>query len=335
MRAIIIEAKDSGPRFTQSADEAALLGPADVPADGEGQVDLDVLFSSLNYKDAMALAGRGIARTFPLVPGIDIVGRVTASRAQSWREGDLVVLNGDGIGESRHGGFATRARVRPDALVRLPETISPARAAAIGTAGFTAMLAVLRLEDAGLLPGDGDVLVTGASGGAGSLAIALLAGRGFRVIASTGRPEENAGYLRGLGAAEIIDREVLGSEVGRPLQSARFAGAIDGVGSTTLANVLAQTRWGGTVAAYGLAQGHDLPTSVMPFILRGVTLAGVNSVDAPLPLRQRAWDALAEELDLDLLDSLTSTIGLSETIQAGERLLAGRSRGRVVVDVAG
>lgn len=328
MRAVIIESKDADPRLVENAD------PALLDAVDEASVDVDVLFSSLNYKDGMALGGRGIARTFPLIPGIDLVGRVTASQAPGWEAGDLVVLNGDGIGESRHGGFATRARVRPDALVRLPEGISPERAAAIGTAGFTAMLAVLRLEDAGVSPEDGDVLVTGASGGAGSIAIALLAGRGHRVVASTGRGGENADYLRSLGAANLIDREELGGEPGRPMQSQRWAAAIDGVGSTTLANVLAQTRWGGTVAAYGLAQGPDLPTTVLPFILRHVTLAGVNSVDAPLPLRRRAWDALEQELDLDLLDSMTSTIGLSEVIGAGQRILEGGVRGRTVVDTA-
>ncbi|MCT1775943.1 MDR family oxidoreductase [Brachybacterium sp. p3-SID957] len=335
MRAVIIESKGSEPRLVEDAEESLLATGQDADSDAAGAtVELDVLASSYNYKDGMAIAGKGIARTFPLIPGIDLVGRVTGSGAGGWDAGDLVVLNGSGIGESRHGGFATRARVRPDALVRLPAGISPERAAAIGTAGFTAMLAVLRLEDAGLAPDDGDVLVTGASGGAGSIAIALLAGRGYRVVASTGRGSENQEYLRRLGAAELIDRAGLGGEVGKPLQSQRFAGAIDGVGSTTLANVLAQTRWGGTVAAYGLAQGPDLPATVLPFILRHVTLAGVNSVEAPLPLRERAWDALSQELDLELLDSMTSTIGLSEVIGHAQRILDGQVRGRTVVDVA-
>src|SRR5699024_3344793 len=281
MRAILIESEGAAPRLLEDADESLL----------SGDVALDVLATGLNYKDGMALAGKGIARTHPLIPGIDLVGRVTESTgpaAERFSAGDLVVLNGAGIGESRHGGFATRARVRPDALVCLPATLSPERAAAIGTAGFTAMLAVLRLEDAGLTLVDGDVLVTGASGGAGSIAIALLAGRGHRVIALTGRGREHGEYLRSLGAAEIVDRRELSEEPGRPLQSQRFAGAVDGVGSTTLANVLAQTTWGGTVAAYGLAQGPDLPATVLPFILRGVTLAGINSVECPLPLRERA-----------------------------------------------
>jgi len=323
MRAILIDSEGAAPRLLEEADEALL----------DGEVALDVEFSSLNYKDGMALAGQGIARTHPLIPGIDLVGTVTGSADARFSPGDAVVLNGDGLGESRHGGFATRARVGPDALVRLPASLTPHRAAAIGTAGFTAMLAVLRLEDAGLTPVDGDVLVTGASGGAGSIAIALLAGRGHRVIALTGRGREHGEYLRSLGAAEIVDRRELSEEPGRPLQSQRFAGAVDGVGSTTLANVLAQTTWGGTVAAYGLAQGPDLPATVLPFILRGVTLAGINSVECPLPLRERAWAALAEELDPALLDSMTTTIGLGDALPAAKRILAGGVRGRTVVEV--
>ena len=323
MRAILIDSEGAAPRLDEDADESLL----------SGDVELDVLASSLNYKDGMALAGTGIARTHPLIPGIDLVGRVTGSASDRFSAGDLVILNGDGIGESAHGGFATRARVRPDALVRLPAELSAERAAAIGTAGFTAMLAVLRLEDAGLTPEAGDVLVTGASGGAGSLAVALLAGRGHRVIASTGRGQENEEYLRDLGAAELLDRRELSEDAGRPLLSQRFAAAIDGVGSTTLASVLAQTAWGGTVAAYGMAQGPDLPTTVLPFILRGVTLAGINSVECPLPLRERAWDALARELDVELLDSMTTSIGLSEVLDHAAPILAGQVRGRTVVEV--
>ena len=324
MRAVLIDSEGAAPRLVDDADESLLSGDA----------ELDVLLSSYNYKDGMALAGKGIARAHPLIPGIDLVGRVTGSQDERFSAGDLVVLNGDGIGESHHGGFATRARVRADALVRLPADLSPEHAAAIGTAGFTAMLAVLRLEDTGITPEAGDVLVTGASGGAGSIAIALLAGRGHRVIASTGRGEENGEYLRELGAAEVIDRRELSEEPGRPLQSQRFAAAVDGVGSTTLANILAQTAWGGTVAAYGLVQGPDLSTTVLPFILRGITLAGVNSVEAPLPLRERAWEALARELDTELLDSITTSIGLSEVIPYAERILSGGVRGRTVVDVS-
>ncbi|MEE1651516.1 MDR family oxidoreductase [Brachybacterium sp. J144] len=323
MRAILIESEGATPRLLEDADESLL----------DGAVAVDVEYSSLNYKDGMALAGRGIVRRHPLIPGIDLVGTVTESADGRFAPGDAVVLNGDGIGETRHGGFATRARVRPDALVHLPESISPARAAAIGTAGFTAMLAVHRLEDAGLTPDDGDVLVTGASGGAGSIAVALLAARGHRVVAATGRQEENGELLRALGAAEVIDRDELLAADGRPLQSQRWAAAVDGVGSATLANVLAQTRWGGTVAAYGLAQGPDLPTTVLPFILRQVTLAGVNSVDAPRAARERAWAGLAAELDLALLDSLTATVGLAGVLPLAERILAGQVSGRTVVDV--
>ncbi|MCS5717491.1 oxidoreductase [Herbiconiux sp. CPCC 205763] len=301
---------------------------------GEHPVDLDVLYSSLNFKDGLALLGRpGVVREWPLVPGIDIVGRVTASASDRFEPGDLVVLNGDGIGEHRHGGFATRARVRPDALVPLPNGISPAQAAAIGTAGFTAMIAALALQDNGVLPGAGEVVVTGAAGGVGSVAIALLAGRGYSVVASTGRAEEQGDYLKSLGAARLIDRSVL-AEPGRPLQSQTWAGAIDSVGSHTLANLLAQTNYGGTVVACGLAQGGDLPTSVMPFILRSVTLTGANSVEAPLALRERAWTDLAAELDLDALATMTTTIGLDQVLDAADRILAGEVRGRTVVDLS-
>jgi acrylyl-CoA reductase (NADPH) len=301
---------------------------------GDEAVDLEVLASSINYKDGLALLGRpGVVREWPLIPGIDIVGRVTASRSPRFGAGDLVVLNGDGIGEFRHGGLATAARVRPDALVALPSAISPERAAAIGTAGFTAMIAVLALEDAGVRPDDGEVLVTGSAGGVGSVAISLLAGRGYRVVASSGRVDELGGYLEGLGASRVIDRGPLGDAGGRPLQSQTWAAAIDSVGSHTLANVLAQTNYGGTVVACGLAQGPDLPATVMPFILRSVTLTGANSVEAPLALRDRAWTDLARELDLTALDSMTTTIGLGEVMGVAESILAGKVRGRTVVDV--
>ncbi len=324
MRAIVVEEQGAEPRVVEELEEGGLL---------DGPVELDVLYSSYNYKDGLALAGRGIVRSWPLVPGIDLVGRVTASHAEGWAEGDQAVLNGDGLGEYRHCGFATRARVRPDALVRLPETISPLHAAAIGTAGFTAMLSVLALEDAGVAPDAGEILVTGAAGGVGSVAISLLAGRGYRVVASTGRAEEQGEYLAGLGAARLIDRRELSDEVGKPLQEQRWAGAIDSVGSTTLANVLAQTAYGGAVAACGLAQGADLPVTVLPFILRGVTLTGANSVDAPRALRQRAWDALASEIDRELLDGMTETIGLGDALAYADEILAGLVRGRTVVDV--
>ncbi|KAB1643148.1 MDR family oxidoreductase [Gulosibacter chungangensis] len=328
MRAVVIEAKGEQARIVEG-DEVELL--AAVAEDAT--VELDVSYSSYNYKDGMAIAGRGILRNFPAIPGIDIVGVVTKSGSSDWSVGDEVVLNGDGIGELLPGGFATRARVRPDALVRLPMGISAHRAAAIGTAGFTAMIAALKLEDGGVRPEDGDVLVTGAAGGVGSIAIAVLASAGFRVIASSGRKDAQGDYLRWLGASEVIDRRELSEEIAKPLQSERWAGAIDSVGSTTLVNVLAQTKYDGVVAACGLAQGPDLLGTVLPYILRGVTLTGANSVNAPRELRERAWAALAERLDLEKLDALTQTIGLAETNPYASQILAGQVRGRTVVDV--
>ncbi len=311
-------------------DERATGGP-DGPADGE--VALDVLYSSVNYTDGMLLGGRpGIACTSPLVAGIDAVGTVAASGSNAFSPGDLVVLNGAGLGESRDGGLAERVRVPAASLVRVPAGFSAARAAAVGTAGFTAMLSVLALERGGLEPGSGDVLVTGAGGGVGSVAVALLARLGHRVVASTGRVDELGDRLRALGAADVIDRSELGGP-GKPLQSVRWAGAVDSVGSATLVNVLAQTRWGGVVTAAGLAQGPDLPGTVLPFILRAVTLAGINSVEAPAALREEAWARLATDLDPALLDAITTTVPLDGAIAAGERILAGASSGRVVVDV--
>jgi len=323
MRAVVIEAKGEAARVAE-LDEQSFL---------QGEVRLEVLYSSYNYKDGLAIAGSpGVASSWPLIPGIDIVGRVTESASPQWSPGELVVLNGDGIGESRHGGFATRAAVRPDALVHLPETISPLHAAAIGTAGFTSMIAVLALEDAGVGTDDGPILVTGAAGGVGSVAISLLAGRGYTVVAASGRIETQREYLTGLGAAELLDRAELSEQLGKPLQRMRWAGAVDSAGSITLANVLAQTAYGGTVVACGLAQGADLPVTVLPFILRDVTLTGANSVDAPLALRRRAWRALADELDPAQLDEMTSVIGLEQTIPYAQEILAGRVRGRTVVD---
>lgn len=299
---------------------------------GEGDVVVDVAWSSLNYKDGMALAGDpGIVRTAPLVPGIDLVGTVAESSSADWSPGDQVLLNGAGIGESRHGGFAEQAVVDGGSLVAVPPGISPRQAAAVGTAGFTAMLSVLRLER-DVRPGDGEVVVTGAAGGVGSVAIALLSGLGYSVTASSGRAAEQRDYLTGLGASTVVDRNELAGP-GRPVQSARWAGGVDSVGSHTLANVLAQTAWGGTVAACGLAQGSDLPTTVLPFILRNVTLAGVNSVDAPVELRREAWRRLASDLDLDLLDGLTTEIALADVVEHGPRIVEGAVRGRVVVDV--
>lgn len=298
-----------------------------------GEVTIDVDYSSVNYKDGLAIQGRpGVARVWPLIPGIDLVGTVSHSRDERWMRGDPVILNGAGLGENRHGGLAERARVSGDALVRLPSSVSALQAAAVGTAGFTAMLSVLALERAGVAPDAGDVLVTGATGGVGSVAVALLAARGFRVHASTGRVDELGDYLRRLGAAEVLDRASL-SEPGKPLQAARWAAAVDSVGSITLANVLAQTRYGGSVTACGLAQGSDLPTTVMPFILRGVTLLGVNSVEAPRALREQAWERLAADLDLGLLDAMTTEIGLEDAFHAAESILAGQLHGRTVVNV--
>lgn len=297
---------------------------------GEGDVIVDVEYSSLNFKDGMALqADPGVMRINPLVPGIDLVGRVASSEDPRWNIGDPVIVNGFGIGETHNGGYAERARVSGDWLVPRPLAISSERAAAIGTAGFTAMLAVLALERADAT--GGDLLVTGAAGGVGSTAIAILAKLGHRITASTGRPEE-AEYLRGLGAAEIIDRGPLG-EPGRPLQKELWSGAIDSVGGQTLVNVLAQTRYGGAVAACGLAQSAELPGTVLPFILRGVSLAGINSVFAPAALRAQAWQRLATDLDFDLLDAMTTTIALSQVEDAAKQILAGRVRGRTVVAV--
>ena len=299
----------------------------------DGDVTVAVEFSSINYKDGLALMGKpGVARVWPLIAGIDLVGTVESSNDPRWVAGDRVILNGAGIGESHHGGLAERARVSGASLVRLPEGVSASRAAAIGTAGFTAMLAVLALERGGVTPESGDVLVTGAAGGVGSIAITLLHARGYRVVASTGRAEELGDYLHGLGAAELLDRNTI-SAAGKPLQTQRWAGAIDSVGSHTLANILAQTNQGGVVASCGLAQGADLPTTVMPFILRAVTLAGINSVEAPLALREEAWRRLADDLDFDLLDGLTEVIALEESFDAAERILAGQVHGRTVVDV--
>jgi acrylyl-CoA reductase (NADPH) len=297
---------------------------------GEGDVTVDVDFSSLNFKDAMALNGRpGVAKINPLIPGIDLVGRVAASDDDRWAVADRVIVNGWGIGEDHNGGLSERARVKGDWLVALPDAISAQRAAAIGTAGFTAMLALLALERADAV--GGDILVTGAAGGVGSVTIAILAELGYRPVASTGRLDESD-YLRSLGAVDVIDRTPLG-EKGRPMQSARWSGAVDSVGGQTLANVLAQVEYGGTVASCGLAASADLPATVLPFILRGITLTGINSVYAPRVLREEAWVRLATDLDLDVLDGMTTTIGLSDAIDYSSRLLDGAVRGRTVVDV--
>jgi len=297
-----------------------------------GEVTIAVEYSTVNYKDALALSGRSpVIRTFPMIPGIDLAGVVERSSHAGIVPGDRVLLNGYGLSQTHHGGYAQRARVPGNWLVKVPDAFSTRDAMAIGTAGYTAMLSVLALEHGGLTPAHGEILVTGANGGAGSIAIALLSGLGYRVLSSTGRLEE-ADYLKDLGAAEVIDRHTL-SEPGAPIGKERWAGAIDSVGSHTLANVLAQTRYRGVVAAFGLAQGADLPGSVLPFILRNVTLAGIDSVNAPLPVRQQAWARLATDLDLGKLARTTRVVGLAEVPAVATQVLEGKVQGRTVVDV--
>ena len=298
----------------------------------EGEVRVNVAFSTLNYKDGLAITGKSpVVRKFPMVPGIDFAGTVAESSDARFKVGDAVVLNGWGVGESHWGGLAQQARVKADWLVPMPAGLDAGQCMAIGTAGYTSMLCVMALQAQGVKPTDGPVLVTGANGGVGSIAIALLARLGFEVHASTGRVDE-AGHLRHLGATEIVERATL-SAPGKPLQKERWAAAVDSVGSYTLANVCASLRYGGTVAACGLAQGMDLPASVAPFILRGVTLAGVDSVQAPYARRVEAWRRLASELPLDLLESNTETIGLGDAVTLAPRLLAGQVRRRVQVDM--
>ena len=297
-----------------------------------GDVTIAVDYSTVNYKDALAVTGRAeIMRRFPLIAGIDFAGTVESSAYPGIAAGDRVVANGWGLSQNHHGGYAQKARVKGEWLVKLPDAFSTRDAMAIGTAGYTAMLCVLALEHGGLTPSSGDILVTGANGGVGSIAIALLSHLGYRVVASTGRPDEGD-YLRGLGAAEIIDRRAL-SEAGAPIAGEKWAGAVDSVGSHTLANVLAQTRYRGVVAACGLAQGAGLPASVLPFILRNVTLAGIDSVNAPQAVRVEAWTRLARDLDLDKLARTTRVVGLADVPAVAERMLAGQVQGRTVVDV--
>ncbi len=299
----------------------------------EGDTVVDVEYSTVNYKDGLAITNRSpIVRDWPMVPGIDFAGRVASTSGSAVAEGARVVLNGWGVGETHWGGLAQRARVDGGWLVELPDSISTHDAMAIGTAGYTAMLCVLELEEHGVTPEQGPVLVTGAAGGVGSTAVAILDTLGFEVHASTGRPAEGD-YLRGLGAAVIVDRAELSDPVSRPLDKGRWAGAVDAVGSHTLANVLASTLDNGCVAACGLAQGMDLSTSVAPFILRGVTLAGVNSVSVPLARRQLCWQRLASDLPLDRLASMITGVGLADVPAVAEQILAGEVRGRVVVDV--
>ena len=307
------------------------LDEAQLPA---GDVLVQVSHSTLNYKDALAITGKApVVRSYPMVPGIDLAGMVVESSDQRYRPGDPVLLNGWGVGESHWGGLAQRARVKADWLLPLPGGMTPSQAMAIGTAGYTAMLCVMALQQNGVATDHGPVLVTGANGGVGSIAIALLSRLGFTVHAATGRPHE-ADHLKALGASEVIDRSTLNAP-GKPLQKERWAAAIDSVGSHTLVNVCAGIKYGGVVAACGLAQGMDFPGTVAPFILRGVTLAGVDSVMAPYARRAKAWDRLAREMPHDLLARNTETIGLADAPAVAARLLAGEVRGRVVVDVNG
>ena len=299
----------------------------------DGDVTVRVEYSTVNYKDGLALTGKApVVRTWPLTPGIDFAGVVETSDHAGFKSGDRVVLNGWGVGETHHGGYAGKARVKGEWLVKLPDALSTAEAMAIGTAGYTSMLSVMALEALGVTPDKGDILVTGAAGGVGSVAIALLAKLGYRVVASSGRKATEGDYLTGLGAAEIIDRAEL-SAPGRPLGRERWAGTIDAVGSHTLANALGQTRYGGAVAACGLAQGMDLPASVAPFILRGVTLTGIDSVMAPKVKREEAWARLARDLDLAKLAAMRVEATLADVPALGADITDGKVRGRVVVDV--
>lgn len=301
----------------------------------DGDVTVRVEHSTINFKDGLAITGRSpVVRAWPLIPGIDFAGVVEASSHGEFKAGDRVVLNGWGVGETHHGGYAQRARVKGDWLVSLPDGLTTAQAMAIGTAGYTSMLCVLGLERQGVRPDAGDILVTGAAGGVGSVAIALLAKLGYRVVASSRRKESEGDYLRGLGAAEVIDAAEFQGPA-RPLGKERWAGAVDAVGSHTLANVISQTRYGGAVTACGLAQGLDLPASVAPFILRGVVLAGIDSVMRPKPDRIEAWSRLARDLDLGKLEAMTSTAALTDLPRLAPEILDGKVRGRVVIDLGG
>jgi acrylyl-CoA reductase (NADPH) len=298
----------------------------------EGDVTVRVEYSALNYKDGLAVTGKApVVRRFPMIAGVDLAGTVERSSHPQWKVGDKVICTGWGMGETHLGAYAEKARVKGDWLVRLPESMSTREAMAIGTAGFTAGLAVLALEKHGLTPKDGPVVVTGAAGGVGSVATAVLSKLGYRVIASTGRMSE-AGYLRGLGAAEVIDRGEL-SGPAKPLAKERWAGGVDSVGSTTLANVLSMTKYRGAITACGLAAGMDLPTSVAPFILRGVCLLGIDSVMCPIELRKTAWSWLASDLDRGKLTDITHEIGLDQVVDAAAKILAGQVRGRIVVKI--
>jgi acrylyl-CoA reductase (NADPH) len=323
-KALVIEKSEAGQEIgLRPFDEAALM---------DGDVTVRVSHSTLNYKDGLAITGKApVVRRFPMIPGIDLAGTVETSAHPAFKPGDAVILNGRGLGETHLGAYAEKARVKGDWLIPLPAGLSAAQAMAIGTAGYTAMLCVMALDRHGLSPDRGPAIVTGAAGGVGSVAVSLLARAGWHVIASTGRPQESD-YLRSLGAAEIIDRGEL-SVPARPLGKERWAAGIDSVGSHTLANLLSMTKYGGAIAACGLAGGMDLPASVAPFILRNVALLGVESTMAPNALRTEAWRRLATELDRDKLAAMTSTIGLDEAVEAGRAIVEGRIRGRTVVEI--
>jgi acrylyl-CoA reductase (NADPH) len=325
MRAIVVEKTDAGQSVAlKTFEEADLM---------DGDVTVRVTHSTLNYKDGLALTGRGpVVRRFPMIPGIDFAGVVERSDSDAFKPGDAVILNGWGTGETHLGAYAEKSRVKADWLVPLPAGLAPAQAMAIGTAGYTAMLSVMALERHGLTPAHGPAVVTGAAGGVGSVAISLLASAGWHVIASTGR-EQEADYLKGLGAKEIIARQEL-SGPARPLAKERWAAGVDSVGTNTLANLLAMTRYGGAIAACGLAGGMDLPTSVAPFILRGVALLGIDSVMAPKARRLEAWGRLARDLDHAKLAAMTTTVSLDDVIAKGADILDGKVRGRVVVEIA-
>lgn len=323
-KAIVIEKADKGQTVNLTEfDEANLM---------EGDVTVRIGWSTINYKDGLAITGKApVVRRFPMIPGIDFAGEVESSTHPDWKPGDAVILNGWGLGETHLGAYGEKARVKCQWLVRLPAGMTGRDAMAIGTAGYTAMLAVMALERHGVTPEQGPVAVTGAAGGVGSVAVALLAKLGFKVIASTGRPQE-ADYLKGLGATEIIDRAELAGTP-RPLAKERWAGGIDSVGSTTLANLLSMTKYGGAVAACGLAAGMDLPGSVAPFILRGVSLLGIDSVQCSPKLRNEAWRRLAADLDRGKLAAMTQEIGLADVISQAGTILEGRVRGRIVVKI--
>lgn len=320
--------------ITRNEDKSQSVAEVDMTEAGlmEGNVTVRVEATTVNYKDGLAITGRSpVVRRFPMIPGIDFAGTVLSSSHPDWHAGDRVILDGWGVGETHMGAYAGRARVDGDWLVPLPGELTPAQAMAVGTAGYTAMLCVMALERHGIAPERGPVVVTGAAGGVGSVAVSLLSRLGYRVIASTGRPAE-ADYLKELGAAEIIDRAEL-SAPGRPLGKERWAGGVDAVGSHTLANVLAQTSYGGAVAACGLAQGMDLPASVAPFILRGVSLLGIDSVMAPKALRLEAWKRIVRDLDHAKLAALTTTIPFSGVLAAARDIVEGKVRGRIVVEM--